>query len=81
LEFVELVLAILDIVAKPDRRRSSSVPRASAPLPRPRASIRPQAELVAHRQREARECLRAGGTQRKFALSYNASQATIRAST
>jgi hypothetical protein len=76
LEFAEFAVAILDIVANLDRRRILERTGYRADQGR-RHRFGCKAELVAHRQREARECLPAGGTQREFAGSYSAGQATI----
>src|ERR1700730_17920804 len=77
-EFAELVLAMLGVAAKLERRRiaeRTARGRADAKAKGVRCGREPK--LTAHQQREARERIDAGETQRSVARSYNVSQATI----
>ena len=77
-DFAELVLAMLGVAAKLERCRI--IERTA----RGRADARAKGvwfgrkpKLTPHQQREARERLAAGETQRSIARSYNVSQTTI----
>jgi DNA invertase Pin-like site-specific DNA recombinase len=77
-DFAELVLAMLGVAAKLERRRiaeRTARGRAEAAAKGVRFGRKPK--LTAHQQREARERIDAGETQRSIARSYNVSQATI----
>src|SRR6202048_1635112 len=74
----EVVLAMLGVAAKLERRRiaeRTARGRADAKAKGVRFGRKPK--LTAHKQREARERNNAGETQRSVARSYNVSQATI----
>jgi DNA invertase Pin-like site-specific DNA recombinase len=77
-DFAELVLAMLGVAAKLERRRiaeRTSRGRADAKAQGARFGRKPK--LTIHQQREARERIEAGETQRSIARSYNVSQSTI----
>ncbi len=77
-DFAELVLAMLGVAAKLERRRiagRTARGRADAKAKGVRFGRKPK--LTANQQREARERIEAGETQRNIARSYNVSQATI----
>src|ERR1700732_1026259 len=77
-DFAELVLAMLGVAAKLERRRiaeRTARGRADAKAKGMRFGRKPK--LTMHQQREARERIEAGETQRSVARSYNVSQATI----
>ena len=74
----ELVLAMLGVSAKLERRRildRTSRGRADAKAKGVQFGRKPK--LTPHQQREARQRLEDGETQRSIARSYNVSQATI----
>jgi DNA invertase Pin-like site-specific DNA recombinase len=77
-DFAELVLAMLVVAAKLERRRIAELTargRADAKAGGVKFGRKPT--LTAHQQREARERVAVGETQRSIARSYNVSQATI----
>ena len=77
-DFVELVLAMLDVAAKLERRRiaeRTALGRADAKAKGMKFGRKPR--LTPHQQKEARKRLEAGETQRSVARSYNVSQSTI----
>ncbi len=77
-DFAELVLAMLGVAAKLERRRiieRTSRGRADAKANGVKFGRKPS--LNPHQQREARKRLDDGETQRSVARSYNVSQATI----
>jgi DNA invertase Pin-like site-specific DNA recombinase len=77
-EFAELVLAMLGVAAKLERRRiaeRTARGRADAKAKGVRFGRKPK--LTPHQRREALERLADGETQRSVARSYNVSQATI----
>jgi DNA invertase Pin-like site-specific DNA recombinase len=77
-DFAELVLAMLGVAAKLQRRRiaeRTARGRADAKAKGVRFGRKPI--LTPHQQQEARERLAAGETQRSVARRYNVSQATI----
>jgi DNA invertase Pin-like site-specific DNA recombinase len=77
-DFAELVLAMLGVAAKLERRRiaeRAARGRADAKAKGVRFGRKPK--LTAHQRREARERIEAGETQRSVARSYNVSQSTI----
>ena len=77
-DFAELVLAMLGVAAKLERRRileRTARGRADAKAKGVRFGRKPT--LTPHQQQEARERLATGETQRSVARSYNVSQATI----
>lgn len=77
-DFAELVLAMLGVAAKLERRRiveRTTRGRADAKAQGVKFGRKPK--LTAHQQREARKRIEAGETQRSIARSYNVSQATI----
>jgi len=77
-DFAELVLAMLGVAAKLERRRiieRTARGRADAKANGVRFGRKPK--LTPHQQKEARQRIDAGETQRSVARSYNVSQATI----
>jgi DNA invertase Pin-like site-specific DNA recombinase len=77
-DFAELVLAMLGVAAKLERRRileRTARGRADAKTKGVKFGRKPK--LTLHQQREARERVAAGETQRSVARSYNVDQATI----
>jgi DNA invertase Pin-like site-specific DNA recombinase len=77
-DFAEIVLAILGVAAKLERRRileRTARGRADAKAKGVKFGRKPK--LTEHQQREARARVTAGETQRSIARSYNVSQATI----
>jgi len=77
-DFAEVVLAILGVAAKLERRRiieRTARGRADAKAKGVQFGRKPK--LTPHQIREARERLASGETQRSIARSYNVSQATI----
>jgi len=77
-DFAELVLAMLGVAAKLERRRiieRTARGRADAKAKGVKFGRKPK--LTLHQQREARQRIEAGETQRSIARSYNVSQATI----
>ena len=77
-DFAELVLAMLGVAAKLERRRileRTARGRAEAQAAGVKFGRKPT--LTLHQQREVRQRIEAGETQRSIARSYNVSQATI----
>ena len=77
-DFAELVLAMLGVAAKLERRRiieRTARGRADAKAKGVQFGRKPK--LTPHQAREARKRLEEGETQRSIARSYNVSQATI----
>jgi DNA invertase Pin-like site-specific DNA recombinase len=77
-DFAELVLAMLGVAAKLERRRileRTARGRADAKAKGVKFGRKPT--LTPHQQQEARQRVAAGETQRSVARSYNVSQATI----
>ena len=77
-DFAEIVLAILGVAAKLERRRileRTARGRADAKANGVKFGRKPI--LTVHQQQEARKRLEAGETQRSVARSYNVSQSTI----
>jgi DNA invertase Pin-like site-specific DNA recombinase len=77
-DFAELVLAMLGVSAKLERRRiieRTARGRADAKAKGVKFGRKPS--LTSHQQREARARIADGETQRSVARSYNVSQATI----
>lgn len=77
-DFAELVLAMLGVAAKLERRRileRTARGRADAKALGVKFGRKPK--LTPHQQREAKRRLEGGETQRSVARSYNVSQATI----
>ena len=77
-DFAELVLAMLGVAAKLERRRimeRTARGRADAKANGVKFGRKPS--LTPHQQQEARKRIDAGETQRSVARSYNVSQATI----
>jgi DNA invertase Pin-like site-specific DNA recombinase len=77
-DFAEIVFAILGVAAKLEHRRileRTARGRADAKANGVKFGRKPT--LTLHQQREARERVAAGETQRSVARSYNVSQATI----
>ena len=77
-DFTELVLAMLGVAAKLERRRiveRTARGRADAKAKGVQFGRKPI--LTPHQQREARKRIEAAETQRSVARSYNVSQATI----
>jgi DNA invertase Pin-like site-specific DNA recombinase len=77
-DFAELVLATLGVAAKLERRRiAERTARGRADAKAKAVTFGRRPTLTPHQQREARERMAAGETQRSIARSYNVSQATI----
>ena len=77
-DFAELILAMLGVAAKLDRRRiAERTARGRADAKTKGLKFGRKPKLTTHQQREARERVAAGETQRSIAGSYNVSQATI----
>src|ERR1700720_3920656 len=77
-DFGELVLAMLSVAAKLERRRiAERTARGRADAKAKGVGFGRKPKLTAHQQREARQRIDAGETQRSVARSYNVSQATI----
>src|SRR5229473_953837 len=77
-DFAELVLAMLGVAAKLERRRiAERAARGRADAKANGVKFGRKPKLTAHQQREARGRIEAGETQRSVARSYNVSQATI----
>jgi DNA invertase Pin-like site-specific DNA recombinase len=77
-DFAELVLTMLGVAAKLERRRiAERTARGRADAKAKGVRFGRKSKLTAHQQREARERIDAGETQRSVARSYNVSQATI----
>ena len=77
-DFAELVLAMLGVAAKLERRRiAERTARGRADAKAKGVKFGRKPTLTPHQQQEARERLAAGETQRSVARSYNVSQATI----
>ena len=77
-DFAELVLAMLGVAGKLERRRileRTARGRADAKVKGVKFGRKPI--LTPHQQKEARKRLEAGETQRSVARSYNVSQSTI----
>jgi len=77
-DFAELVLAMLGVAAKLERRRiieRTARGRADAKVNGVKFGRKPK--LTPHQQREARKRIEDGETQRSVARSYNVSQTTI----
>ena len=77
-DFAELVLAMLGVAAKLERRRiieRTARGRADAKANGVKFGRKPK--LTPHQQREARKRINDGETQRSVARSYNVSQTTI----
>ena len=77
-DFAEIILAILGVAAKLERRRilqRTARGRSDAKAKGVKFGRKPT--LTSHQQKEARKRLDAGETQRSVARSYNVSQATI----
>jgi DNA invertase Pin-like site-specific DNA recombinase len=76
-DFAELVLAMLGVAAKLERRRiAERTARGRADAKTKGVKFGRKPSLTPHQQREARERI-AAGTQRSVARSYNVSQSTI----
>jgi DNA invertase Pin-like site-specific DNA recombinase len=77
-DFAELVLAMLGVAAKLERRRMADrTARGRADAMAKGVKFGRKPKLTPHQQREARERVAAGETQRSVARSYNVDQATI----
>ncbi len=77
-DFAELVLAMLGVAAKLERRRiTERTARGRADAKAKGVKFGRKPKLTAHQRREALERIEAGETQRSVARSYNVSQATI----
>ena len=77
-DFAELVLAILGVAAKLERRRIlERIARGRADAKAKGIKFGRKPTLTPHQQQEARKRLDAGETQRSVARSYNVSQSTI----
>jgi DNA invertase Pin-like site-specific DNA recombinase len=77
-DFAELVLAMLGVAAKLERRRIiERTARGRAEDKTKGVKFGRKPKLTPHQQREARERIAAGETQRSIARSYNVSQTTI----
>ena len=77
-DFAELVLAMLGVAAKLERRRiAERTARGRADAKARGVKFGRKPALTPHQQQEARKRLLEGETQRSVAHSYNVSQATI----
>src|SRR5437899_1557155 len=77
-DFAELVLAMLGVAAKLERRRiAERTARGPADAKAKGVKFGRKPALISHQQQEARKRLIEGETQRSVARSYNVSQATI----
>jgi DNA invertase Pin-like site-specific DNA recombinase len=77
-DFAELVLAMLGVAAKLERRRiMERTARGRADAKAKGVVFGRKPILTPHQQKEARQRIDAGETQRSVARSYNVSQATI----
>jgi DNA invertase Pin-like site-specific DNA recombinase len=77
-DFAELVLAMLGVAAKLERRRiMERTARGLADAKAKGVVFGRKPKLTPHQQREVRKRIDAGETQRSVARSYNVSQATI----
>src|SRR5208282_2113264 len=77
-DFAELVLAMLGVAAKLERRRiKERTARGRADAKANGVKFGRKPSLTPHQQKEARKRVEAGETQRSVARSYNVSQATI----
>lgn len=77
-DFAELVLAMLSVAAKLERRRTMErTARGRADALAAGERFGPKPLLTPYQQNEARQRIEAGETQRSIARSYNVSQATI----
>ena len=77
-DFAELVLAMLGVSAKLERRRiAERTARGRADAKAKGVKFGRKPKLTLHQQREARERVASGETQRSVARSYNVDQATI----
>jgi DNA invertase Pin-like site-specific DNA recombinase len=77
-DFAELVLAMLGVAVKLERRRiAERTARGRADAKAKVVKFGRKPTLTPHQQQEARERLATGETQRSGARSYNVSQATI----
>jgi DNA invertase Pin-like site-specific DNA recombinase len=77
-DLAELVLAMLSVAAKLERRRiAERMERGRADTKAKGVKFGRKPTLTPHQQQEARERLAAGETQRSVARSYNVSQSTI----
>jgi DNA invertase Pin-like site-specific DNA recombinase len=77
-DFAELVLAMLGVAAKLERRRiAERTARGRADAKANGVKFERKPSLTPHQQQEARQRLAEGETQRSVARSYNVSQATI----
>jgi DNA invertase Pin-like site-specific DNA recombinase len=77
-DFAELVLAMLGVAAKLERRRiAERTARGRADAKANGVKFGRKPVLTPHQQKEARKRVEAGEPQRSVARSYNVSQATI----
>ena len=77
-DFAELVLAMLGVAAKLERRRiKERTERGRSDAKAKGVKFGRKPKLTEHQQREARARVAAGETQRSVARSYNVSQSTI----
>ena len=77
-DFAELVLAMLGVAAKLERRRLiERTARGRADAKAKGVKFGRKTSLTPHQQREVRQRIKEGETQRSIARSYNVSQATI----
>jgi len=77
-DFAELVLAMLGVAAKLERRRiAERTARGRADAKAKGVKFGRKPSLTPHQQQEARKRLAEGETQRSVARSYNVSQSTI----
>ena len=77
-DFAELVLAMLGVATKLERRRiAERTVRGRADAKAKGVKFGRKSKLTTHQQREVRERVAVGETQRSIARSYNVSQATI----
>jgi DNA invertase Pin-like site-specific DNA recombinase len=77
-DFAEVVLAMLRVAAKLERRRiAERTARGRGDAKAKGVKFGRKSKLTPHQQREARERVASGEPQRGVARSYNVSQATI----
>jgi DNA invertase Pin-like site-specific DNA recombinase len=77
-DFAEIIFAILGVAAKLERRRIlERTARGRADAKEKGIKFCRKPTLTPHQQKEARQRIAAGETQRSVARSYNVSQSTI----
>src|SRR5690242_4792597 len=76
-DFAEIIFAILGVAAKLERRRILERTARGRADAKEGVKFGRKPMLTAHQQREARQRIAAGETQRSVARSYSVSQSTI----